>query len=211
MRSLLRVPAAALLLFSLCGIRANAQTVLTFENLAGQGSRGISDTSIIDYGTTITQDGFTLTAPGLSSWADAGFYGDYTGSIALFGNAGPVVISPTVGSPFNLLSLDLANEFEQVYPYYYNNVPSVTITGTLFAGGTVTKTVSMLATDSLQLVTFDSTWSSLASVSLPGFVQIDNVEVDVHTSTPEPGTFGLLVASGVAGIGMLKRRRSRKV
>ena len=119
------------------------------------------------------------------------FYAGANG-LAAFAPA-TIVLSQTSGEPFSLLSIDLARNFA------FDPAPTVTFTGTLSGGGTVSQTFSVTATSPpLVFQTFNfSGFTDLTSVSwdqadpAAGLHQFGNI----HLSTgvvPEPSALTLL-------------------
>ena len=203
--SMLTLTCALIIAFSAQHVEAQN---LTFENLAGTGTNNGYYTS---FGSAITENGFTVSAYELDAYGPTARYPvngyfNYTGSIALLENHyQDITIAPTLGGTFTLNSIDVANfVIQSASPGAYPS--SVTFTGNIFGGGTVTQTYNLLAEDNLQTVTFGSAWTDLSSVVLTD-VQIDNVVLNNTATTPEPGSIALLLGLTTTGAVFLIRRR----
>jgi hypothetical protein len=200
------LPAFALAALVLCS--PSHADVLDFENLAGTGTNHVFFT---DYGSSVAQNGFTISGTDFIAWnpPDGGGFGNYTGSIALNDNFfNNITIAPTAGGTFTLNSIDVTNFYPQSSLGAGNTFPaSVTFTGNVSGGGTSTLTYTLLATDALQTVTFDASFSNLTSLVFTD-VQFDNVVVNA-AAVPEPGSIALLVGMGLSSAGFLARRRKQ--
>ncbi len=121
-----------------------------------------------------------------------------------------ITLTQTNGHPFNLLSIDLARNFE------WDPAPTVTFTGTLQSGGTVTETVTVTTPvgPPAAFQTFPLTgFTDLTSVSWdqPVFTEGLNQFTDITlSSVPEPSS---LVLAGVGALSLafpsLARQRRR--
>jgi PEP-CTERM motif len=145
---------------------------------------------------TSTSGGFVFNSPdtGNGSPQTPGNNPFYAGAngLAAFAPA-TIVLRQTNGDPFSLLSIDLAQNFA------FDPVPTVTFTGTLAGGGTLSETfqVSTPASFPSTLQTFDFTgFAGLTSVSWDqadpsaGLHQFGNIHL--FTAVPEPSTLTLL-------------------
>ena len=138
----------------------------------------------------------------------------------------PVTMSQVNGTPFSLLSLDLAE-----WGVPRDQATKVELTGFLAGGGSITKLISFDGItdgsgplEDFQTVTFDQQWSNLNSVAFkgidapvsddpseePGFqvnsFAVDNIEVgeafeEPHTEVPEPASILGVFALGMVGFG----------
>ena len=138
--------------------------------------------------------------------------GSYTGTPALFNNLGDAFdITAASGANFNLISIDLAPIF--ILGAGPGVIP-VSFMGTRAIGGTVAHTANVMlaATGLTNFMFFDFTGLTSVRVTpgAPDFsIQFDNVATNVVASVvPEPSTY-LLTIVGLAGIGVVSRRRSR--
>jgi hypothetical protein len=145
---------------------------------------------------TSTSGGFVFNSPdtGNGSPQTVGNNPYYAGAngLAAFAPA-TITLSQTSGEPFSLLSIDLARNFA------FDPAPSVTFTGTLAAGGTVSETFTV-TTPSPPLIfqTFDFTgFTGLSSVSWDqgaagqSIHQFTNITLSTGV-VPEPSALTLL-------------------
>jgi len=147
---------------------------------------------------TSTSGGFVFNSPdtGNGSSQPIGNNPFYAGAngLAAFSPA-TITLSQTSGEPFSLLSIDLARNFE------FDPAPTVTFTGTLAGGGTVSETFTVTTPPGppASFQTFDFTgFTGLSSVSWdqPVFTQGLHQFTNITLSTgvvPEPSALTLLV------------------
>lgn len=147
---------------------------------------------------TSTSGGFAFNSPdtGNGSPEPVGNNPYYAGAngLAAFSPA-TISLTQTNGDPFSLLSIDLARDFE------FDPAPTVTFTGTLAAGGTVSKTFTVTTPPPpgpASFQTFDFTgFTGLTSVSWDqpissqGLHQFTNIHL-FPAAVPEPATLMLL-------------------
>jgi hypothetical protein len=121
-----------------------------------------------------------------------------------------ITLAQTDGSPFSLLSIDLARNFE------FDPAPTVTFTGLKTGGGTVMAsfTVTTPSGPPASFQTFDFTgFTDLSSVSwdqgdsAQGVHQFGNIHLSTAAAVPEPGSLALFLS--LTGVGFLRRRRAR--
>jgi hypothetical protein len=185
---------------------AAAQTTITFASLACPGAAGTLYAGPLD-----TQGFRFVNADNL-----AGVFGtpcsgstSYAGTTTLYG--GRVGAAPTLtslaGTPFSIQSIDLAklNASDAV-------AQTVTFTGTLVGGATVTQAFEIPGTvgaPTLATYTFQPTFANLTSLQfgaqLSPFYQFTNLRLD-QSVVPEPGTWALL-GTGLLGVAGLARRK----
>jgi len=205
--TLLVIPAA----LGLAARPAQAQINLNFENLSNPNNAA----GFNNQGGSVTQNGFTITdtsgTNSLSSVSPNKSIFDYTGSVALFQNSfqGVTKLTQNNGLAFTLNSIDIANlALQSSIP----NTTTVVFTGDVQGGGTVMKTFTSSANDSLQTVTF-SNFTNLLSVSFAQQFpsnQFDNISVTAAPAVPEASTtvsFGLLLALGLGGLVVAAKRK----
>ncbi len=116
----------------------------------------------------------------------------------------------TDGSAFNLSSIDMALFASGTFPS--GSTGSLTVRGTLFESeNVVSRTVKLVEGNSLELITFDSSFNNLESVTIFGSIElfpiIDNIVTDDASivQTPIPAAVWLF-GSGFIGLVGLKRK-----
>jgi VCBS repeat-containing protein len=159
-----------------------------------------------------SNSGFSLSSTlGFDTYGTSltGFFAGQKSLAPILGSA--IQLNATGNSPFTLLSIDLARNFD------FDPAPTVTFTGVLQAGGTVTEsfTVTTPAGDAA-FQTFDLTgfvnvvavdWTQATNAS-EGAHQFTNIGIQEGASAvPEPGTL-LLVFSGLGVVLAQARRKS---
>jgi len=165
--------------------------------------------------------GFTLTSSsggfvfnsvdtGNGSAQTAGSNDYYAGANGLAAySPATITLTATSGDPFSLLSIDLARNFA------YDPAPSVTFTGTLSGGGTVSETFTVMTPLGFPQVftAFDfSGFTNLTSVSWdqPVFTEGLNQFTDITISpTPEPSSL-LIGGVGAICLGLAGHRARRR-
>lgn len=196
---------------------AHAQaSTLTFNGLTAVDNSGVRYVSNCyeEAGYRVTLVGMACgTDAALATWTpDNDLY--YTGSPAMYNNAGPSVDFARVnGGAFSFQSIGLASFLGQL-----GDPTSVMFTGFLTGGGMVTHMLDVPGgiygtPASLSMYNFTDFTNLTAlrlTVTSPSgepMVQFDNVRFGAAV-VPEPMTV-LLVGGGLAGLGMLARRRAR--
>ena len=171
------------------------------------------DTLQADHGTTYTEDGFTLTGTipfgGSSSFFSNGTLRTtpsvYKGSTALFNGtiSGITTLTANSGSAFNLFSIDLA-ELD-------NLTSTVTFTGNLQAGGTVSQAFTMdgISGFGFGFETFNfSGFTNVTSVTWQQFLPFHQFDNIVVSAVPVPAAVWLF-GSGLLGlVGMARRKKA---
>lgn len=166
--------------------------VIDFEDVRSPtGSMFVGD-------TYTSMHGFTLTA--ISAFRVVGESAlNWSGSAALnndsFDDDKITTLTQTNGNPFTLTSIDLA-ELCLGFGICPSGAPSVTFTGNLFGGGTVTQTFTLDGIEetsrpflALETFSFRSDFTNLTSVTwsqVVPFHQFDNIVVDGMGSAPGP-------------------------
>ena len=147
---------------------------------------------------TSTSGGFAFNSPdtGNGAFQPPGNNPYYAGANALAAfSPATITLTQTSGEPFSLVSIDLARNFE------FDPAPTVTFTGTLTGGGTVTETFMVTTPPPPSppaFQTFDFTgFTGLTSVSWdqPVFTQGLHQFTNITLSTgvvPEPSALTLL-------------------
>ena len=188
------------------GLNASAATVIDFESLTHDGD------DVGEYFSTYEEDGYILGSYTVDSnelSEDLTAYGTaadgaYAGSTMLmndwYENEALTVLKASDGSAFNLGSIDLCELSDYTTESY-----SVTFTGLLSSGATVTQTLTLDGTFGIDSFSFDSDFSNLTSVSWDSGVygvQFDNINV---SAVPVPAAAWLL-GSGLLGLFGLRRK-----
>ena len=114
------------------------------------------------------------------------------------------------GGAFSLNSFDFGNGYPNGNGPYngFDSVSSLTLTGTLMGGGTVTQTYSINQL-AFQTLNVNSSFANLSSVTFDAFgldnrAAYDNIVVN-NAAVPEPATLALF-GMGMAGLAMSRRR-----
>ncbi|QEH35355.1 hypothetical protein OJF2_39060 [Aquisphaera giovannonii] len=176
------------------GGRARADTILDFSDVAPGTLAVFSPYQSQGFTLTSTSGGFVFNSPDTGNGSsqivgDNPYYAGANG-LAAFAPA-TITLTRTDGGPFSLLSIDLARNFA------FDAAPSVTFTGTLAGGGTVTQTFTV-STPSPPLVfqPFDfAGFTNLTSVSwdqgngTQGIHQFGNIHLGA--AVPEPPALAL--------------------
>jgi hypothetical protein len=187
------------LLFVPC-VTAQADIVLNFSDVPPGTLAVVSPYMSQGFSLTSTTGGFVFNSPDTGNGSPQApgnnpFYAGANGLAAF--SPGVVTLAQTNGDPFSLLSIDLARNFA------FDPPPSVTFTGELAGGGTVTETFSVsVSSPPLIFQTFDFTgFTNVTSVSwdqdlVPseGVHQFGNIRLS--TGVPEPSTL-ILLALGI--------------
>jgi hypothetical protein len=189
----------------------NAQaTTVTFEDVA------IADGPT--FATDVTSGGFffdTATNHSHITTGDA-FASNGTQFMGIDAFGGPTTtISPVGGGPFAFNSIDIG---EWSFGGGTLWARHVVVTGNLFGGGTLSRTLDLNGifdgpggVADFQTFAFDASWTNLSSVVLQGtggdpgnYFGIDNVVVN---AVPEPGTLTLI---GFGSAYLIRRRRRNR-
>ncbi len=176
-------------------------TLVVFSPYASQG-----------FTLTSTSGGFVFNSPDTGNGLPqpTGNNPFYAGADALAAFApATITLTRTSGEPFSLLSIDLARNFK------FDPAPTVTFTGFLEGGGTVTQTFTVTTpagTAAFQTFNFTG-FNDVASVSwqqpvfTEGLHQFTNVTLEV-AAIPEPSTLTLAgVGLAVVSVGAWRRRK----
>jgi len=182
------------------GATCTAQAaVIDFESLAH------NDDQIVDHGAIYEEEGFRLTNtaadPSFATYGTA-LDGWYVGSTALINDnaGGTTVLTSMDGGLFRMNSIALAELYAMEEPF------SVTFTGLLSNGSTVSQVFSLDGLFGAETFAFDSAFTNLVSVSWlqsEYFHQFDNIDV---VPVPEPSTF-FLFGAGLLSVAAVRRRR----
>lgn len=207
MRSCVMLCLSALSLAPLsAGLSQAASIVLTFDNL------NPTNQDVLFVIGPYQSQGFSLSSTlGFNTYG-TGESGFYAGSPSLSPIAGSaVVLTQSDGSPFSLSSIALARNFD------FDPPPTVTFTGKLAGGGTVTQAFTVTTpTGTAAFQTFHFTdfndviavdWSQGASAAA-GLHQFTDVTLSTGftppPTVPEPASF-VLLAGGIAAIALRKQ------
>lgn len=212
MRTCLILPALAVLQF--CATAAHAGLILDFSDVPPGTLTVFGLYSSQGFDLISSSGGFVFNSPdtGNGSPQTVGNNPFYAGAngLASFSPA-TITLLQSSGDPFSLLSIDLARNFA------FDPAPSVTFTGILAAGGTISQTFSVTTSSPpLTFQTFDFTgFTGLTAVQwdqpsfTAGLHQFGNINLSPDTSSvPEPSSLALL-AAGIATIGGYARRKKR--
>jgi hypothetical protein len=198
--------------FALLGIFAppvQAEVILNFSDVPPGTLAVFSPYSSQGFTLTSTSGGFVFNSPdtGNGSPQPPGTNPFYAGANGLAAFApSTITLTQTGGGPFSLLSIDLARNFA------FDPAPTVTFTGTLAGGGTVSDTFTVTNPSTFQTFNFTG-FSGLASVSWDQPVFTDGLHQfsNIHLSTPvpEPSSLVLLASGGIGLFGYARLRKAR--
>lgn len=180
---------------------ARADLVIGFDTLA------TDDSAAVSRGFTYEENGFVIESLSSGVLASFGSHDSrYSGSASLANTTigGLTRLSRAGGGTFDLLGIDLAR--------VGRGAPSVTFTGELLGGGTVTQTLAVSSIGHTPQTFAFSGFAGLLSVSWvqsAPFHQFDNIRIasDIPATpipTPTAGVLGLI---GAAWVGAVRRRR----
>lgn len=193
-------------------------TVINFDSAPGSGNPII--TSYAESGFTFTSSHMhTVDSPTICLYGgcvDDGttYLSEEAGSLG-----GPITMSSTNGSAFNLLGFDGAEVFLDAAAASAGGFPNanmINVVGTLMGGGTVSALLSLdgLADGAGGIADFQSfnlagftnlssvVFSGLTDTGGTGGISLDNLNV---ASVPEPGSL-LLLGIGLLGFSVVRRR-----
>jgi hypothetical protein len=175
----------------------------------------ILDNVVVEHGPVMTFSGIVPGSTGHTTYSENGFRLDATIMGEMFAGTGipaaaddPYVFGSHLltgfrfteggGKPFDLFGIDLAAPV--------NSAPrTVTFTGTLADGGTVSQSFTTTGASGLTPFYFGSEFSNLVSVEWsPGLVRFDSIEAGLYV--PEPSSVALL-SMAIGGAGLTNRRR----
>jgi hypothetical protein len=195
----------------LSGVSARGDILLDFSDVPPGTLAVFNPYQSQGFSLTSSSGGFVFNSPDTGNGAPqpVGNNPFFAGSngLAAFSPA-TITLARTDGGPFSLLSIDLARNFA------FDPAPSVTFTGTLAGGGTVSETFAVTtASPPLVFQTFLFTgFTDLTSVSWDqgaanqGIHQFGNVRLAI---VPEPSTLALAALGAVGLLGYRGRRRPR--
>lgn len=194
-------------LIGVFGAPARGDVVLDFSDVAPGTLAVFSPYTSQGFTLTSTSGGFVFNSADTGNGApqtpgNNPYYAGANG-LAAFSPA-TITLTRANGRPFSLLSIDLARNFA------FDPAPTVTFTGTLAGGGTVSETFTVTsASPPLTFQTFAfAGFTGLTSVSWDQGAQGVHQFGDVHlAAVPEPPTLVAGVVAGLAGLGLARRRR----
>ena len=226
---------------ALCGaisFNTAGAMVITFNGLGGTDMVGNSNVvpgryTSFDAGRPAIVDGFNFISTNiiqqhnvLSPHWSATHYGDTSG-FAFNGTdywmgypitGSPLTMSQVGGGAFTLDSFDMVSWVDGHYGYGGTATDTVTITGNLSGGGSISQTLSLFYgqyhNSSTQVGNDFTTYSmagfnNLSSVTIsPGYLPylaMDNFNVSTVAAIPEPSIYALMLA-GLAALGIATRR-----
>jgi hypothetical protein len=173
--------------------------VITFDSLA-------KDSDKLAVVGNYEEAGFSVNGP--LATIGSQFAGAYAGSASLFlANPGNVATLAKVdGGTFSLKAIDLS----PLAPSWYGGGASVTFTGNVHGGGTLSQTFtvgSALGFGTFAFSGFDQL-DSVTWVQVASYHQFDNIVVDAPAAVPEPASLALFGVA-LAGIAALRRKASK--
>ncbi|TWT57416.1 PEP-CTERM motif protein [Thalassoglobus neptunius] len=194
------------------GSSVDADVVLDFEQL-----EHVDAFVDVPPGLTYSEDGYTLTTPGLGGFASFGTLDSrFTGSTSLIINSLPnpldlqdprnsAILTRDGGGSFALRSIDLAE-------LNFHLSTTVTFVATKSGGGTATQSFTIDGIGfAAETFFFSTEFESITSVTWRqegNFHQFDNIVVGpAGPIVPEPSTM-LLFSSGLIGLAFSRRRLS---
>jgi hypothetical protein len=189
------------------GGTAHAETI-DFSNIGSMGYLNVLGTLVVP--GTYVEDGYTLAASGhilsaLASPTPSNFLA-WAGSEAMTATpASTITLARADSAAFNLNSIDLVR-----LKSFAGGGNTVTFTGHIMGGGTVTQELAIGTDFSFDTYTF-SGFTNLSSVTfgeplnLLHLYQFDNINV---AAVPEPETCGMLLG-GLGLLAFLARRRKQ--
>jgi len=123
----------------------------------------------------------------------------------LHDNISPIILTKIGGGAFSIQSFDASER-----NINFATGQTINVSATLFGGGIITTAFTLDDTFGFETLTFDASWTNLASVSFQnanGWISYDNIVVDAPTTVSAPGPIAIL-GLGILGLGLTRRNRA---
>lgn len=133
------------------------------------------------------------------SWPDNGT------DFLLHDNSSPMILTKIGGGAFSIQSFDASERHVS-----FASGETINVSAMLSGGGIISTVFTLDNTFGFETLTFDASWTNLASVSFQnasGRIAYDNIVVDAPTVVSAPGPLAIL-GLGILGLGLARRNRA---